>query len=915
MDFILLILGFIGFLMALALRKRMSSAEAELKQARAEIEALQMEMGASPWPKPPTTPQPTRANVETAVKEAAVADDADSAASQPTSAAARAAAVASGSTTPPISYESGAPHAATTPSLEERLGTRWAVWVGGLALALGALLLVKYSIEQGVFGPGMRITLAALLSAALIGGAEWLRRTETALDIQGVPSAHIPSILTAAGTVAAFATIYAAHALYDFIGSGTAFVLLGITGIATMFAAALHGPALAGLGLAGALITPMLVASDKPQLWPLVIYLAVVSAAAYWLARTRRWLWLAACVVAGAVVWTLPMLPILARIGSADTLAAYAHGLVQLGLAALFMAIEPHLGRPDRESSPDWIASAALAALGVVSAMMLFAARFDSAGWTLFVVASVALLLFTAYRSSPAAVASCIAGLVALAAASAWPGLRAPIDRQLLWPQVGDIMRLPESVTSYLIFVALLSLAVLAVSAFILWQRRTLPLPAAALYALGAIATPLLVLIVTYLRVTQFDRSLSFGFIAVILAALLYLIADRFDNVGAANKTETTKLACGAFAAGVTAAMALAFTFSLDRGYLTVAFAVTAATTALFAIIDKIPLLRYVVAAIGFIVLGRLAWDPRIMGADVGTWPIFNWLLLGYGAPAAAFLGAGYILKREYEDLASRMCDALGVLFAALLAFFQIRHAMNGGDILKPVSGHVEMGLFATTSLGFSYVLSKLDLMRGNPIFRAASLIAGVGAAAFTLVGLGIIENPLFANDPVGGRTVFSTLIPAYLLPGAVAAIAARAARGVRPNWYVTGLAILALTLLFGYVTLEVRHAFQGERIGFFRRTFAPEIWSYSAAWLALGLAFLGYGLMRGSLEARLASAALIVLSVVKVFLFDLSGITGLWRALSFIVLGLVLMGIGLVYQKLIFAKPAVAATPGATGG
>ena len=68
-------------------------------------------------------------------------------------------------------------------------------------------------------------------------------------------------------------------------------------------------------------------------------------------------------------------------------------------------------------------------------------------------------------------------------------------------------------------------------------------------------------------------------------------------------------------------------------------------------------------------------------------------------------------------------------------------------------------------------------------------------------------------------------------------------------------------------------------------------------------LAFLGYGVVRGSREARLASAALVVLAVVKVFLYDLTGITGLWRALSVICLGAVLIGIGLVYQKLIFAR------------
>ena len=44
---------------------------------------------------------------------------------------------------------------------EERFGTQWMVWVGGVALALGGFFLVRYSIEQGWFGPGMRVFLGA----------------------------------------------------------------------------------------------------------------------------------------------------------------------------------------------------------------------------------------------------------------------------------------------------------------------------------------------------------------------------------------------------------------------------------------------------------------------------------------------------------------------------------------------------------------------------------------------------------------------------------------------------------------------------------------------------------------------------------------------------------------------------------
>ena len=525
----------------------------------------------------------------------------------------------------------------------------------------------------------------------------------------------------------------------------------------------------------------------------------------------------------------------------------------------------------------------------------------------MFAIAALAILGATAWRSAPAAAAGVLGGIVALGAIVVWPGLSAPPEPRLLAPALEGVLRLPENVSSFLAFAALSTLSVGAVASLRLRRGRTLPLPTAGLYALADVVPPLLALVLAYLRVTQFDRSIAFALFAVFLAAVFYLVADRFDKIAPSDRTAATGLVIGAFASGVAAAMALAFVMVFDRGYLTVAFAITAFTTAIFAVVDRIPLLRYVVVAIGIIVLGRLAWDPRIMGPDVGAWPILNWLLLGYGVPAFAFLAAGHILKREAEDLAARLCDALGVLFAGLLVFFQIRHALNGGDPLAPTSGHVEQGLFALMSLGLAAVLIRIDLARANPVFRAASLIFGVLSAAVILVGLGVVQNPLFGKDPVRGPVVFSSLLLAYLLPALAAIVLARIARGVRPAWYVTGAAALALLLLFGYVTLEVRHAFQGEHLSIWQSTSAPEVWSYSVAWLALGLAFLFYGLWRGSTETRLASAVLVVL---KVFLYDLTGIGGFWRAFSVICLGAVLIGIGLVYQKLVFARPQ--APPGA---
>ncbi len=150
---------------------------------------------------------------------------------------------------------------------EHRFGTQWVVWVGGLALALGGIFLVRYSIEAGLFGPGVRIVARRAARA----GADRRRRmgAPAARIVAGIcahATAHIPSILTAAGTTVAYADVYAAYALYDFLAPGFAFILLGVVALATLAAALLHGPALAGLGLVGAYVTPLLVASTAAEL-------------------------------------------------------------------------------------------------------------------------------------------------------------------------------------------------------------------------------------------------------------------------------------------------------------------------------------------------------------------------------------------------------------------------------------------------------------------------------------------------------------------------------------------------------------------------------------------------------------------------------------------------------------------------
>lgn len=791
------------------------------------------------------------------------------------------------------------------PGFEEKLGSRWAVWVGGVALALGGIFLVRYSIEQNLLTPQTRIALGILFALALIGAGEWLRRRESRFGLLGIPSANVPSILTAAGTCTAFASAYAAYALYGLIGPGATFVMLGLIAVLAMVASTLHGPTLAALGLLGAMGSPLLVSSDRPQPWALVIYLAFVVLPAYGVARLRLWRWLALAASAGVLLWAAPIF----FIDESNALPAMVHLVLQAGLAAFFLAVDPYRTVPDAEARIDRGASAVLLAFAFAG-IVVTGSVVTGDGRPVFVAALALVLLAAGIRTAPVSSATTSAALLATGALLIWPLANELGDApENLFYQSGDVFAVrPYALNTYLALAALLPAGITAASLLRLARSQGLRLSVAGWYAGTASVGPLLALVAAYWRVTEFERSLSFAVVAGVLALAFALASQWLMRRAGDEADDAIRLGLGATAAAALGAVALGLTFALEKGMLTVAFALTALGTAWVADRIAIPALRYAVGAIGLIVLGRLIWDPTIVGGNPGP-VIFNWLLWGYGVPAISFWLASRLLERTGRDRVVQLTEGLSIVFAAFLVFFEIRHALHGGDPLAEDFSLLEAGLLATESLAFAILLTRMDFRRADPVYRWGSLIFKIVSFILTIIGLFIVQNPLLTDDEIAGGVFFNSLIPAYLVPSLLAGGLAYVERNARPRYYALASAILSLLLQWAYVALEIRRVFQGPNLGLlWRDPTQGEQWSYSVALLVIGIALLGFGILRDNRFARLASAVYLVLAVLKVFIIDLSNLEGVMRALSFIGLGLVLIGIGLVYQRFLGRRPSNAA-------
>ncbi len=378
---------------------------------------------------------------------------------------------------------------ATSFDWEQLLGVRGAAWLGGIALAIAGTLFAKYSIENGLIGPTLRIILLTLMGLGALVGSEFFLRPRFEVTANAACGAGIAILYTA---------FYSAHGLYDLLPMAPTFGLMLLTTVtAALLSLRYNSIYIAMLGLVGGFATPLALSTGQDRPIGLFAYVLLLNFGFLWVAIQRKWhKLLAVCLAATLLIqtgWALThltpeKLPILVA--------------TSVVFALLYLLLPLFVKQFDAEKHQALLWNATSAAVWPFLFAIVLATRPDYAErWTLLFALVLCLDL----------------GLIVLAverwAVLLWPALFGTCLTQLAWAQTSWS---PERVP-ILAGVSLLFMVLLGLTPWLFRLRKKGPeLPDAAhLTAGGAALWPLVLGLLTLGAPVGQQHGLLYGWLVL----------------------------------------------------------------------------------------------------------------------------------------------------------------------------------------------------------------------------------------------------------------------------------------------------------------------------------------------------------------------------------------------------------------
>ena len=794
------------------------------------------------------------------------------------------------------------------------LGAKALAIAGGVVTLLGIVFFFILAVDRGWIGPAGRVALGGAASAILFAAGLELRRR--------FGTTHAALAAVGAGIAGAYTTLLAATALYHLVPTPAALVgACAIAAVGVFTAISWRSELVACLGLIGAVLAPAALAVQD-GISPLGTgFAALVFAATAVVAFRHAWMRLLQVGAAASAPQIVALVLLPENHGTAP--ASVVALSVVFSLLFVAAGIVHHLrlqgGRVTGMTTLLVFGGGVLAAL---SAYRLFATP-EAQGIVLLTAALAfaalaaafvgkrdlgALLVAAAFTLGALAFAALLSGSplayawAAESAAVAWLAYRTKEIRFRLWSTVyvalavGHVLGMDapprELFSEYWVSAsgAPAAAAVAAAFAVYAWLTRTWPARPGA----GALA--------------KLDSSFASLEPAVTglarwLAGMFALYAASLGIVGLAASFDWAHVAVAALWSLAGLGLVLVATGRGIPGLL-VRAEIWLGTSTVIVIVHGAELAdtqrawSYAVAAAALL---AAAFAAELRPGRPGS--------LDPAATAGVLVSQGLAVTAALTLLDGRHQQggavlALGALFAGLAAALYRRPGERDFVTLLWGSGAMLTAAAAAMLLdgaalvvAWSAAAASLALLLHAT--REERFIAGAcgfaGLAAVHMLALDAPLSHLFGTDVARGGT-----LAALAVAGAVAAIAAACVRGseqlrpavARAASLAGVLAVYGLSIAILRVTASAYPSTSPED------AFHTGHTVVSAFWGLLGLGLLYAGLTRwGAL--RLAGFAVFAVALGKLFLFDLSFLSSITRALSFLAVGAVLLAGGFFYQRL----------------
>ncbi|HRQ71994.1 MAG TPA: DUF2339 domain-containing protein [Phycisphaerales bacterium] len=788
------------------------------------------------------------------------------------------------------------------PAIERQIGGRVFAAVGALAVIVGLALGVKVALDEGWFRllpPIGRCLATAAFGAALLVVGEIARRRINALAAAG---------LNAAGVGALYVAAYAAYGFFGLIDSPpVAFALMAVVS-AVGIAVAIRGnlASTAVLSLLGGYLIPILLADREPAPLVLPLHLLALAAVALSLSAWRRTpfailrplSWWATGIL--GTLWTAVQGADHAIIALGFWAAAWWLYQVELVLSARRHGISPEetpRRRRLRRAHPIVIslASSAWATLmatliirewGTLADWMAPAAGFVATAMASLTLGSSVRVLRERPRTDTESLAACFAvqagGLLMVTvtlALAGWTETAAWLAMGVAAVVAGRWIAAP-ALDRY----GLLLLGV-ATGRLLIWD-----------HTFGGLSTPWVadrIVAVSPWMVLVLIGSAAWAASARLVLTVVRAVEDGEDAAPIAPPTRRTILAqpgparrLGVFCAAVAAMLWLVAFLHVQThaGAACIAWLVGAAMVFATHRVEPRLALRWIGAAMLGVALARLLVfetiqpDLRSSGIDALGLRLTPW---------SALLVAGGVLA----SLMGRAAWAGRSAAGSSAGVWALRVGAWAGVCAVLASAVAQESSAAALAVFWSVGAVALSLVhRRAPLLRldAAAALAALSAAIAWLWG--------FQPQAWHADTSAPLLHPGLWRSFVVVAALVASARALRSRIVLAALAAawIAAAVALTSTTLEIARVAESIAADPTARRAAVSIW-----WGLAGAAAVAGGFLVRRAPPRYAGLALIALAMLKVALLDLQGVPPVWRVASFLGLGLLMLGVAVLYARL----------------